>query len=302
MLFRSKSNKKVIYIASGDLSHKLQTYGPYGYSKEGPIYDEKIIDTLSKGAFNELIEYNPHFLDKAAECGHRSFTIMAGLYDKLNVETKFLSHEDITGVGYGLCKFYPKEENLNRNYYDEYLLKEEERINKQLKETDDYVKLAKKTIDEYITNNKIIDIPNNLDKEMDNKAGVFVSIHKFNELRGCIGTFLPITNSIKEEIVRNAIEAATSDYRFSPITKEELPYLEINVDVLSPPESIKDKSKLDPKKYGVIVTSSMKRGLLLPDLEGVDTVDDQIRIAKNKANISPTEEIELERFEVIRHK
>ena len=297
-----KSDKKVIYVASGDLSHKLQTYGPYGFSKEGPIYDNNIIKTLSSGAFNEIIEYDSNFLDKAAECGHRSFTIMAGLYDKLNVETKYLSHEDITGVGYGICKFYPKEENINRNFYDTYLLKEKSRINKQLKEADDYVTLAKSTIDEYIKNNNIIEIPNNLDKEMNKKAGVFVSIHKFNELRGCIGTFLPITNSIKEEIVRNAIEAAVNDYRFNPITKEELPYLEINVDVLSTPESINSTKELDPKKYGVIVNSGSKRGLLLPDLEGVDTVEDQIRIAKNKANILSSEEITIQRFEVVRHK
>jgi AmmeMemoRadiSam system protein A len=135
---------------------------------------------------------------------------------------------------------------------------------------------------------------------MKDKAGVFVSIHKFGSLRGCIGTFLPTTDSIAEEIIQNAISASTKDPRFRPITKDELPYLEVNVDVLSKPVPT-TKEELDPKKYGVIVTQGYKRGLLLPDLDGVDTIDEQISIAKQKAGIT-TGEIELQRFEVIRHK
>jgi len=135
---------------------------------------------------------------------------------------------------------------------------------------------------------------------LDNKAGVFVSIHKFGKLRGCIGTFLPTTDCIADEIIRNAVLASTEDYRFSPIAEEELPYLEVNVDVLSTPEPT-TKDKLNPKKYGVIVIQGIKRGLLLPDLDGIDTVEQQIEIAKSKAGIT-NGDIKLERFEVIRHK
>ena len=289
-------NRRVVFVASGDLSHKLQTYGPYGFIKEGPEYDKRIMDTMSHSNFNELLEYDEDFLDKAAECGHRSFTIMAGFLDGLNVKGTFLSHQDITGVGYGICTFYPREENKERCFLEKYL------DQKRVKPSDDeYVKLAIKSLTSYITNKEHIKVPEHLPEEMLTKeAGVFVSIHKFGNLRGCIGTFLPTTNSIAEEIIQNAISASTHDPRFNPITADEIPYLEVNVDVLSTPEPT-TKEELDPKKYGVIVSQGFKRGLLLPDLEGVDTVDYQISIAKQKAGIT-NGDIQLERFEVTRHK
>ena len=236
------------------------------------------------------------FLEKAAECGHRSFTIMAGALDGVDIKPTYLSHEDVTGVGYGICTFYPENENKERCFLTKYLEAKENN-----KSNDEYVKLAIKSLTSYITNKEHLSLPNNLPKEMlEKKAGVFVSIHKFGNLRGCIGTFLPTTDSIAEEIIDNAIKVSTEDPRFSPITKDEIPYLEVNVDVLSEPVPT-TKEELDPKKYGVIVRQGYKRGLLLPDLEGVDTVDYQISIAKQKAGIT-SGDIELERFEVIRHK
>ena len=294
----NKLNKKVVFVSSGDLSHKLQEYGPYGFSKEGPIYDERIIDTMSKAKFNELLEYEEYFLEKAAECGHRSFTIMAGTLDGLDVNSKFLSHEDITGVGYGICSFIPKEKNKEREFYNKYIKK----IIANNQSKDEYVNLAKKTINTFIKEKKKIDVPKDLSKELlNNKAGVFVSIHKFGQLRGCIGTFLPTTSSIAEEIINNAISASINDPRFPAITEDELDYLNINVDVLSLPTHISSKAELDPKKYGVIVTSGNKKGLLLPNIDGVDTIEEQINIAKNKAGIYKDEKYELEKFEVIRH-
>ena len=168
---------------------------------------------------------------------------------------------------------------------------------------DPYVILARTSINHYVTSGEIIDTSFVEEKDMlNNKAGVFVSIHKDGDLRGCIGTFLPTRDNIALEIIYNAISAATKDPRFSPITVSELPFLDINVDILSTPEDISSTSMLDPKKYGVIVSSGFKRGLLLPDLEGVDTVDEQINIAKRKAGINDSEEISLQRFEVVRHK
>ena len=158
-------------------------------------------------------------------------------------------------------------------------------------------------IEEYISTGNILEIPSNTQEELlNNKAGVFVSIHKFGSLRGCIGTIMPTTNSIAQEIITNAISASTKDPRFPKIEKEELDYLEINVDVLGEPEDIDSEEQLNVKEYGVIVTSGYKRGLLLPDLDGVDTVEDQISIAMKKADIKPNEKYTLERFEVIRHK
>ena len=288
-----KLNKKVVFVASGDLSHKLQEYGPYGFIEEGPEYDKRIMDTMSKGNFKELLEYDEEFLDKASECGHRSFTIMAGALDGIKVKSEDLSHEDITGVGYGICTFYPQEEDKNGSLLDKYVVNES---------NDEYVKLARKSIENHILNkdNNLLDgVAQEL---LDNKRGVFVSIHKFNNLRGCIGTIIPTADCVAKEIINNAVEASSNDPRFEPITQDELKYLEIKVDVLSPLEDIISKDMLDPKKYGVIVSSGYKRGVLLPDLEGIDDVDTQIDIAMKKAGISNNEKIKLQRFTVSRHK
>jgi AmmeMemoRadiSam system protein B len=102
-----KLNRQVVYVASGDLSHKLQEYGPYGYVKEGPEYDAKLMDVCSRGALKELLDFDEDFCDTAAECGHRSFLIMAGALDGCSLKAECYVHEDVTGVGYGICSFYP---------------------------------------------------------------------------------------------------------------------------------------------------------------------------------------------------
>ena len=297
-----KAGRKVVFVASGDLSHKLQNYGPYGYAPEGPEYDERIMDVMGRGAFHELFDFDDNFCDKAAECGHRSFVIMAGALDGLSVKVKKYSHQDVTGVGYGICSFYPGEPDEARHFRTEYLNKQEKLAAEKYAKSDAYVKLARKSLESYIRTGKTIEVPTDLPPEMySTRAGAFVSIHKQGSLRGCIGTILPTEDSVAEEIIQNAISASTRDPRFSPITEEELSFLEINVDVLSSPEDISGPEELDVKRYGVIVSSGMKRGLLLPDLEGVDTVEEQIDIARRKGGIRTGEKIKLQRFEVIRH-
>lgn len=165
-----------------------------------------------------------------------------------------------------------------------------------------FTELAKKAISEYVSNGIIIPVPEVLGLEMKERAGVFVSLKKKGELRGCIGTFIPACDNMAEEIIRNAISAATGDPRFHPVTPDELSGLSYSVDVLSPPEKVDDINALDARRYGVIVAKGGRRGLLLPDLEGVDTVEEQISIAKMKAGISINEEVELYRFEVKRYK
>ena len=297
-------NRDAVFVASGDLSHKLQEYGPYGFVEEGPIYDKKIMEIMSKGDFIKLLEFDDNLCEKAAVCGHRSFIIMSGTLDHVKVKSTMLSHEDVTGVGYGLCTYYPDGESEDRLILDKYLNNVKNELNEKYKNSSEYVKLARKTIFEYIKNGKIIDIDNNISSELLNqKAGVFVSIHKLGNLRGCIGTILPVKENIAEEIIDNAISAATRDNRFKKITTDELDYLDINVDVLTSPEPIKSKDELNVKKYGVIVSSGYKRGLLLPDLDGIDNIDQQVRIAAMKGNIDlDKEEYKLERFEVKRYK
>ena len=168
------------------------------------------------------------------------------------------------------------------------------------KELHPIVRLARETVESYVGQRKIPK-PRHLTSEMKERAGVFVSIKKFGELRGCIGTFEPTRSNVAEEIINNAISSATQDPRFPPVNSAELPDLSYSVDILTKPEPVQDKGQLDPKRYGVIVQSGGRKGLLLPNLEGVDTVERQIEICRLKAGISPGEPIILYRFEVKRY-
>ena len=301
--------KNVVFIGSGDLSHKMKEDGPYGFAKEGPEYDERIMEVCGSGEFDRLLDFDEVFCEKAAECGHRSFTIMAGALDGVSVRAEKLSHEATFGVGYGICTFSPGMPDDSRHFLDKWRAEKTAALQNKRKNEDPYVQLARFSLESYITAGKRItraDLKdarwNCLPSEIfSREAGAFVSIHKDGALRGCIGTILPTKSCVAEEILQNAISAAVNDPRFSPIREDELPYLEMSVDVLDTPEPISGPEELDVKKYGVIVTSGRKRGLLLPNLDGVDTIDQQIEIACRKAGIYEDEDYSLERFEVIRH-
>ncbi|OGW33627.1 MAG: AMMECR1 domain-containing protein [Nitrospirae bacterium GWC2_42_7] len=165
-----------------------------------------------------------------------------------------------------------------------------------------FVELAKQSVEGFVKTGRTISPPEPLSPEMKEKAGVFVSIKKHGHLRGCIGTFMACHENIAAEIIKNAVAAATQDPRFDPVKENELDELTYSVDVLSPPEKVKDLSELDPKIYGVIITKGSRKGLLLPDLESVDTVEEQLRITRMKAGILPEEKIDIFRFRVQRHK
>lgn len=171
------------------------------------------------------------------------------------------------------------------------------------KNTNNYVKLAKETVEEYVLKGKRKKEPVKLEEGMENRAGVFVSIKKNGKLRGCIGTIKPTQKNIAQEIISNAISAAAHDPRFMPVNPEELNDLDYSVDILTEPELVDSIEELDPEKYGVIVEKDHRKGLLLPDLEGVDTPEKQVEIAKRKAGISGDDnDIKLYRFKVIRYK
>lgn len=163
------------------------------------------------------------------------------------------------------------------------------------------VALAKETVETYVRQGCAPEPPR-LTPEMHERAGVFVSLKKHGELRGCIGTFEPTRKNVAEEIVYNAVSSATRDPRFTPVTEEELPELSYSVDVLTHPEPVSGPAELDARRYGVIVERGWRRGLLLPDLEGVDTVEEQIAICRMKAGIGAGEPVKLYRFEVKRYK
>lgn len=297
-----ETGRRVVYVASGDLSHKLKAAGPYGFAPEGPQYDEQIMDVCGRAAFGELFDFEEGFCDRAAECGHRSFVIMAGALDGQAVEAEKLSHEDITGVGYGICAFRPVGPDASRRFLDIQLERQEKKASDKKEKADPFVELAWRSVESYVRDRRIMETPADLPPELTRRrAGAFVSIHKQGRLRGCIGTISATRSTLAEEIICNAVSAAAHDPRFDPIRPDELPLLEINVDVLGDAEDIASEAELDVKRYGVIVSRDRRRGLLLPDLEGVDTVAQQIAIARQKAGIGPKEPVKLQRFEVVRH-
>ncbi len=298
-----KLDRRVLFIGSGDLSHKLLTEGPYGFVPEGPAYDERIMDVMGRAAFDELLDFDETFCDKAAECGHRSFCMMAGALDGKALETEKLSHEGTFGVGYGICTYRVTGDDSERQMLKKWELRHERLLEEQRRNEDAWVRLARAEVEAWIRERRRIEPPSDLPAEMlSSKAGVFVSLHKDGRLRGCIGTIEPARCCVAEEIIENAISASSRDPRFSPVRKDELDSLEISVDVLAPPEKIASKDELDVRRYGVIVTKGRNRGLLLPNLDGVDTVDEQVSIALRKAGLSEREkDYAMERFEVVRH-
>lgn len=280
-------NRRVVLIASGDLSHKLKEDGPYGFDANGPVFDKKVLEIIEKGDLSQFLSLDKDASRKAAECGLGSFLVMAGALQGKMVDTEVLSYEGPFGVGYGVARLSPE---------------------------DLHVHLAKASIKKYIQTGRRLSLEEwlrqisgkmknteYLEELLHRKAGVFVSLKKSGQLRGCIGTILSTTESVAEEILQNSISAASSDPRFEPVREEELSQITYSVDVLSEAEPIESADQLDVKRYGVIVLSGRKRGLLLPNLEGVDTVEEQIAIALSKAGISRYEPYELERFEVVRH-
>ena len=296
------TGRRAVLIASGDLSHKLQTYGPYGFAPEGPEYDVRIMDVCGRAAFGELLDFDDTFCEKAAECGHRSFVIMAGAFDGLRVKVKVLSHQDVTGVGYGICSFYPEGPDPDRHFLQAYQEKTERECREKAEKSDAWVKLARAAVEAWVRRRERLSVPDGLPEELlSRQAGAFVSLHRNGKLRGCIGTIQATRKNLAEEILQNAVSACSRDPRFPPVTPEELSTLEISVDVLGDLESIDSPEELDVKRYGVVVSHGLKRGLLLPNLEGVDTVEEQIRIARQKAGIRENESCRLERFEVVRH-
>lgn len=297
-----QTDQRIIFVASGDLSHKLKEDGPYGLSPEGPIFDKLVTEAMAKADFLQFLTLEEGFSEAAAECGLRSFLIMAGCLDSKIVRSELLSYEGPFGVGYAVASFEPIGIDLSRNFDQLFEGMETSRFISIRTNEDPFVKLARMSLEYYLKNGKILSCPDKLPKEMtQSKAGVFVSIKKEGSLRGCIGTTQYTTRSVANEIIQNAVSAGLQDPRFEPVHESELPHLIYSVDVLSKSEHISSIKELDVKKYGVIVRFKGKSGLLLPNLEGIDKPKQQVTIALKKAGISEDEPYEMERFEVIRH-
>ncbi|SJZ99094.1 AmmeMemoRadiSam system protein A [Selenihalanaerobacter shriftii] len=302
-LIAMKLEYRVAIIASGDLSHRLTPDAPAGYNSQAKEFDKKLVQALKEDKIEDIFNLDQQLIEKAGECGLRPIIIMLGAIDGLDVSNELLSYEGPFGVGYGVLTYEIEGEDEDRRQLDQLLADRNAKLKQVREEESKLVKLARKAVEKYALNREKILPPEDLTPQMQKEAGVFVSIKKHGQLRGCIGTTEPVQENIAKEIIRNSLSAGFNDPRFEEVNLNELDDLIYTVDILEEPESIDSLDELDPQKFGVIVDKGQNSGLLLPRLEGVDTVEKQVEIAKRKAGLSPTEDdIELKRFKVTRYK
>jgi AmmeMemoRadiSam system protein A len=294
-----RTGRRVAFVASGDLSHRLTTDAPAGYSPRASSLDEAIVGLVEQGRLSQLASIDAGLVEAGGECGLRSFIALGGFAGDDPVPTRVLAYEGPWGVGYLTALVG----NDALRACDDRGLTTAQRGSKggtAGQQESEIVLLARRSIESYVRHGHGLEGPQLDDSEYPARAGTFVSLHRDDQLRGCIGTILPTHDTLANEVAANAVEAATRDPRFPPLQPEELDDLEVKVDVLHAPESC-TIDDLDPSRYGVIVTSGWRRGLLLPDLEGVDDVETQLDIVAKKAGIRPGEPCSYERFLVDRY-
>jgi AmmeMemoRadiSam system protein A len=282
-------------VASGDLSHRLIPGAPAGFNPRGAEFDRLLVELLRAGRFAEVLDLDESLIEAAGECGLRSFAIALGLLGAEPFQPEIISYEGPFGVGYLVAALQPPGADSPPKS------RQGGTGRKRPQEPGEPVRLAREALRYYLEHGSSLTAPQPVPTGLAVRAGAFVSLKKRGELRGCIGTVEPACKNLAEEIIANAVSAAVNDPRFSPVRLEELDQLSISVDILTPLEKIGGPEELDPKKYGVLVRSGHRSGLLLPDLEGIDTVEEQIAIARRKAGIAPHEPVQLFRFSVTRH-
>lgn len=310
-------NLKIVVVASGDMSHALKDSGPYSYDPNGTWFDALMKEYIEKQTPWEVFTEPHEKIELARECGLRSFAIMLGALEGFKIDSNVLSYESPFGVGYLCASLIPDKSSDGIDWLHELEMSLKTKHNAQVENEHFLVKFARLVIEERVNdkvppklfvsndtvrvNNSIIELPND-NSYLNMKRGTFVSIKNESGLRGCIGTIMPTQKNVIDEIYRNAIAAATKDYRFSPVEPDELNGLVISVDVLSELEEVEDLNQLSPDRYGVIVSSKESQGVLLPNLESIETVEDQINIACNKGGFSVDKIDKIMRFTVDRFK
>ena len=273
--------RRVAFIASGDLSHRLKPNAPAGYNPEAHVFDDQVVDALRSNVPRRIVEIDYKLRKLAGECGYRSMLVAIGAASDLPVSCEVLSYEAPFGVGYLVAQ-----------------------LTNQAERSGDIAlpALARNAVEAFIRSGNILGPSESTDRFLTSPAPCFVCLKTLDgELRGCIGTIEPAKQTLAEEVVANAISAAMNDPRFDPVKAEELSNLRYSVDVLFPAEAAEMKD-LAPGVYGVIVEdeSGSRRGLLLPDIAGIENAEQQVEIAARKAGIGRDERIRLWRFKVER--
>ncbi|MGC9489690.1 MAG: AmmeMemoRadiSam system protein A [Thermovirgaceae bacterium] len=301
-LARYESEETWALVASGDLSHRLSPGAPGGYHPDGQKHDKALCEAMEKGTAKPVFELGEAVISRAGECGLRSALTFMGLAGGKGI--RLLSYEGPFGVGYTVALWKSPEVGKQEP-------SPRETGKEQSRPAPDqtgapYTSLARRVLEQYLERGVRPEVEELLDEAerglLREKKACFVSLKKPDgTLRGCIGTIEPVRESLAHEIAENACAAATRDPRFSPVTRKELEEILLSVDVLSTPEPVRSPGELDPSKYGVIVEKGPLRGVLLPDLPGVRTVEEQLGIAMKKAGITNPEHVWISRFTVDRY-
>ena len=309
--------RPVAFIASGDLSHRLKPGAPAGFNPDAHRFDEAVVNAIQSCQPHRIASIDHGLRRLAGECGYRSMLVALGVIEDAQTSCEVLSYEGPFGVGYLVAQLLGQGSSAERTVesspalqrWDQAptdLLEPAKRATEQPDIADDDLRtipaLARQTIETFVRDGQVMAAPADLPVQLTARAGCFVSIKtRDGDLRGCIGTIDPVSDSLAEEIIANAISAATRDPRFPPVRADELANLKYSVDVLSAPEFC-GVGDLDPKTYGVIVEDeSGRRGLLLPNLEGIKTAAEQVEIASRKAGIAPRSLVKLFRFRADRY-
>jgi AmmeMemoRadiSam system protein A/AmmeMemoRadiSam system protein B len=300
-----KVGRRVAFIASGDLSHRLKPGAPAGYNAQAHLFDEEVVDAIRSNSTSRIVTIDQDLRRTAGECGYRSMLVAIGVAQGLEARCEVISYEAPFGVGYMVAQLLAAGSADILSAQPRFLGAQSESVPPaSARGSTKLPALARHVIETFVTTGEVIPVPENLSELLNQRAACFVSIKTLDgDLRGCIGTIEPEKNTLAEELIANAISAATRDPRFPPVPADELPNLKYSVDVLSQPELVRLED-LDPRVYGVIVEDEDggRRGLLLPNLKGIDTAAKQVEIASRKAGIPPGAEVKLWRFRADRYR
>jgi AmmeMemoRadiSam system protein A len=267
--------RSTLVIASGDLSHRLIPSAPAGFRPQGRVFDELVVGALRDRDWQRIETLDPNFIEDAGECGLRPLAILLGAARAAGLESTVLSYEGPFGVGYpvvGFTRSDPPAGGL------------------------DLQSLGRSAIEHYLRHREFIEPPEPVPPELLLPSAVFVTLRKRGELRGCVGSLYPTEASAAHEFIRYAVASALRDPRFEPVRPDEVAELSVTLQLLDPPEAVSSVADLDPARYGLIVRSGDRQGLLLPGIDQIATAEEQLAAACAKAGIGPFAPVQMLRF------
>jgi MEMO1 family protein len=305
--------RRAVVLASGDLAHRLSPAATLGYHPAAGAFEQQVLAALAEADLAALFAIDPVLCEQAAECGLRSLLILSGVLDGIRVEPRLYSYEAPFGVGYAVVSFNPDGPDPARHLTPHLEAARRERIQSLRASEHPVVRLARTAVEHRVREGLELDLSAGAPYEgtalpfppgpdgLPDRAGVFVSLKVDGVMRGCMGTDGPTRPSLALEIMQAAVDAAVGDDRFPPVEPEELDDLQYTVDILADPEPVTGPADLAPNRYGLLAVDGDARGLILPDMDGVETPEQQVALACEKAGTSPdSPAIRLYRFAVRR--